>query len=57
MSEPNVPCSGCLGHKPVGDMLYDFHAMIFFCDRECFDEWADKSTETISEYYYRMNIE
>jgi len=57
MNDPSVPCSGCGGHKPVGDMLYDFHAMIFFCDRECFDYWADKNNETISEYYYRMNIE
>jgi len=57
MNEPSVPCSGCGGYKPVGDMLYDYHACIFFCDHECFDEWADDNLDEVIKYYYRMNVE
>ena len=55
--EPRATCANCGGYVPVGDALFDEMGERYFCDKTCFYEWADDNFETVSEYYWRMNIE
>lgn len=57
MNEPAVPCANCGSHGLIGDMSYDEKRLHFLCDRQCFDEWADKNFETVVEFYYELNVE
>lgn len=49
-------CASCDSSDDVMDMLYDELSGRYFCDKNCFLEWADAYYEEICDYYYRMNI-
>ena len=47
-------CATC-GSKKVA--LYDDRAELYFCDEQCFDEWAeDAGAETVIDFYKNLNI-
>ena len=48
-------CAECGAGITWDDALYDEHAENYFCDRPCFEEWADHTQKPI-EYYVRHNV-
>lgn len=52
----NVRCENCKGFLNVDDALFDEQTEIFFCDDDCFDEWADDHFDDIMKEYKQMNI-
>lgn len=46
-------CDSCL---PESDLLYDDYADKYFCDDDCFYEWASDNFETVSIYYGERNL-
>jgi hypothetical protein len=52
-------CANC--DAPITSGLYDDRADLYFCDEQCFDEWADDSgpsggAEIVREFYRTMNV-
>ena len=49
-----MTCANC-GVTNVS--LYDDRADIYFCDEQCFREWAeDKGAEIVREFYRELNV-
>ena len=36
--------------------VYDDYYDQYFCDRQCFEEWAIDNSELIQRFYERMNV-
>lgn len=49
-------CASCQAAGFDIDMLYDERNENYFCDEDCFLEWADANFEEVSRYYYDANI-
>ena len=48
-------CANCGGR--VTNALYDDRAELYFCDEQCFREWATEAgEETVLAFYRAMNI-
>jgi len=54
--DDQVECANCRGLTWIGDALYDERGGIYFCDTQCYYEWADANFEIIADYYYHGNI-
>ncbi|MEK4784707.1 MULTISPECIES: hypothetical protein [Bacillus] len=46
-------CSSVIG--PYHNHVYDDREDNHFCDKRCFEEWAEDSHEVVVEFYYRLN--
>lgn len=51
-----VECKGCGGQMFWNRALFDDRHENFFCDEECFKEWAIDNVELITEFYQKMNV-
>ena len=52
-----APCAAC-GHPcDTGTALYSSRDSLYFCDEQCFNEWADEHFGEIAEFYRLMNVE
>ena len=51
-------CANCGANAQLRPRsLYDDRADIYFCDEQCFREWADdKGAEIVREFYKTMNV-
>ena len=50
-----MTCANC-GAK-IRSALYDDRAEIYFCDEQCFREWAeDAGAEIVREFYRELNV-
>ena len=48
-------CANCGASVTSG--LYDDRAELYFCDEQCFREWAeDKGAEIVREFYRELNV-
>ncbi len=57
MEADHVPCATC-GHPcDTGTALYSSRDSLYFCDANCFNEWADEHFGEIAEFYRLMNVE
>lgn len=57
MAADLAPCAAC-GHScDTGTALYDSRAGLYFCDEQCFADWADGHSEEVTEFYRLMNVE
>ena len=54
MSE--VACEQCNSPLTPEDAVYDDNTYRYYCDMECFYDWADDNVEDVIEYYERMNV-
>lgn len=42
---------------PHTDAAYDERQAQYFCNVDCFRDWADEHFEVITEFYERMNVQ
>lgn len=49
-------CTQCDGQLVPEDALYDDRTYAYFCDNDCFRDWADDNNEEVVEFYERLNI-
>jgi hypothetical protein len=51
-------CGNCGTELREGrSVLYDEHSELYFCDTQCFREWADDSgSEKVIAFYRGMNV-
>ncbi len=52
-----APCAACGDPCDTGTALYDSRAGLYFCDDQCFADWADGHSEEVTEFYRLMNVE
>lgn len=52
-----VSCTQCNALSSSEDMSYDERQAQYFCNVDCFRDWADEHFEVITEFYERMNVE
>lgn len=45
-------CNAVLNRK---EFVYDDREDNHFCDKRCFEEWAEDNHEVAVEFYYRLN--
>lgn len=45
-------CSAVLNRK---EFVYDDREGNSFCDKRCFEEWAENNHVTVVGFYYRLN--
>lgn len=45
-------CSTVLNHK---EFVYDDREGNSFCDRKCYEEWAEDNYVIVVSFYYRLN--
>lgn len=45
-------CSAVLNRK---EFAYDDREDNYFCDKRCFEEWAEDNHEVAVTFYYRLN--
>ena len=53
-NQSGVACAIC-GAALHSEALFDEHTENYFCDRLCFDEWADHTQKHL-EYYAKYNL-
>lgn len=51
-----INCDQCGGLVDLDDALYDEHSEQYFCDRECFLDWADDHFDEVTEFYEKLNL-
>lgn len=49
-------CSQCNAEVSPEDASYDERQAQYFCNVDCFRDWADEHFEVITEFYERMNV-
>ena len=51
-------CGNCDNELREGmTFLYDDRSLHYFCDEQCYDEWAeDKGSEIVREFYRELNV-
>lgn len=54
--EDIVICNHCNWKRYVEDTIYDRYNEQYYCDSDCFYEWAENNIEIV-ELYYKQNIE
>lgn len=54
-----VQCDVEINHDIIAKngVLFNEIEDVFYCDKQCYDEWASDNVEKVSEYYYRMNVD
>lgn len=48
-------CENCGFKQNISHMIFDENEETFFCDRDCFDDWAAHNGDIIEDFYYRIN--
>lgn len=50
-------CATCYAPIYVGkSAVYDERTNQYFCDRQCFRDWADDNFDEVCEFYESMNV-
>ncbi len=54
MAEP-IKCANC--KREIDDGLYDDYREQYYCDNDCFNDWADGNFEEVVLFYAKMNVD
>lgn len=54
VDEP-VDCVSCGASRPCTDAVYDEMQDHYYCDKDCFVDWAGMYSGLVDGYYYEMN--
>lgn len=52
----SATCAQCNATLSPEDGAYDEQTQAYFCNVDCFRDWADEHFEEITEFYERMNV-
>lgn len=52
----STSCAQCNATISPEDAAYDERQAQYFCNVDCFRDWADEHFEVITEFYERMNV-
>lgn len=55
--DPVETCVNCTVVLPITAMYYDTKSEHYVCDRQCFDEWADRHGDVVADYYFDNIVE
>ena len=49
-------CTQCSASISPEDAAYDEEQAQYYCNVDCFRDWADDNSDVITEYYESMNV-
>lgn len=51
-----VSCVNCENRLPLNEAVIDEYKENYFCDGQCFDEWASDYLEILLHFYKDLNV-